>query len=145
MILAMSALACGNEASSSTDDEETSVVPGSTCEFTDDYGLVRLDIAFPETLNAAQIIAITRWSNADATCPLSVPLWSANFADLTGAASWENGELYVRQSEELLIEMAAAIVVVMDCPGTFLGAEIRLDTVHDGHGKFIASCTDAIR
>jgi hypothetical protein len=70
MIFAMSALACGNEAGSPTDDEETSVVPGSTCGFTDDYGLVRLDIEFPGALNADQVIAITRWSNADASCAL---------------------------------------------------------------------------
>jgi hypothetical protein len=74
-----------------------------------------------------------------------VPLWSAaNIQDLTGVASWENGELYIRQREELLIEMAAAIVVVMDCPGTFLSAEIRLDSAHDGHGKLMAGCTRAM-
>jgi hypothetical protein len=121
------------------------VLPGSTCEVIDDYNVVRLDIAFPGTLDASQVIAITRWSNADPSCVPLVGLWATDMGELTGVAGWENGAVYMRQSEQVVIEMRAAIGIVMDCPGaaTFLDGEVRLDSARDGHGKLMVTCTRA--
>jgi len=141
----MSVLACGSgTADNGGAADEASVVPGSTCEATDDYGVVNLDITFPGSLNASQIIAITRWSNADVSCAPTAARWSTNVGNLTGTASWEGGAVYVRQSDEFFIDMGARIGVVMDCEeAKFLGAEVRLDMAHDGQGKVMAKCTRA--
>lgn len=141
-----SALACSSEPDTSTDSstDEPSVLPGSTCEATDDYSAVDLEVRFPGKLNAAEIIVVTRWSNADASCLPDARLSVTNLGQLAGVASWENGAVYVRPSEELLVEMGVRIGVLMDCPEAhLLGAEARLDTARDGRGKLMAKCTDA--
>lgn len=145
VLFSLSVLACGSDADKAKDgsSEEASVVPGSTCEWAGDSSGVRLDVLFPGKLNAAEIIAITRWSNADASCAPQAPAWGTSIGD-TAVASWEKGAVYVRGSEELLLEMGARMAVLMDCPeATFLGAEIRLDAARDGQGKLMTTCTSA--
>lgn len=144
MALSLSALACGTDSEASNDGtaNETSVVPGSTCEWGGDSSGVRLDLLFPGRLNAAEIVAVMRWSNADASCAEEAPDWGTSLGDLAAVARWEKSTVYVRGNEELLIEMGARIVVLMDCPeAKFLGAEVRLDAARDGQGKLMARCT----
>lgn len=143
LILAMSALGC-SEASSSNDSsaDEVSAVPGSACKSRDVESVADLEVTFPGKLNAAEMIVITRWSNADASCPADTTLSVTNLGRLEGVASWENGAVYVRPSEELLVEMGVRVGVVMGCSeARFLGAEVRLDTAGDGRGKLMAKCT----
>lgn len=144
--LSLSLLGCGTDTNASNDGtaNETSVVPGSTCEIAGDSSGARLDLLFPGRLNAAEIVAIMRWSNADASCAEEAPDWGTSLGDLAAVARWENSTVYVRGNEELLIDTTARIVVLMDCPeAKFLGAEVRLDTARDGQGKLMAKCTSA--
>jgi hypothetical protein len=139
------ALGCsGAGTSNNSSADEASVVPGSACESADDgFGALRLEVTFPGRLNAAEIIAVTHWSNADTSC---VPdaAWSTSIGELSGTAAWENSAVYVRQSDELYIETGARIGVVMDCFELhFVGAEARLDTARDGRGKLMAKCIKA--
>lgn len=144
LILSMSTLACNGETDSSNDSpaDEVSAVPGSACVFRADYSVADLEVTFPGKLNAADLIVISRWSNADASCPPEAVLSARDLGKLDNVASWENGAVYVRPSEELLFEMGVRVGVIMDCPeAKFLGAGVRLDTARDGRGKLLAKCT----
>jgi hypothetical protein len=145
-IFASLALACGGEKSAASGDaaEEAPVVPGSTCESSGDPGVVNLDITFAGSLLASQIVAVTRWANADPSCAPSAPLWMADIGNMAADATWKEGSVYVREREELLVNGPARIGVVMDCEAQFLSAQLRLDTANDGHGKLMANCTKAI-
>lgn len=141
--LSLSALACSGTSKDGSVDE-ASAVPGSACESRDSGSVADLEVTFPGKLNAAEMIVITRWSNADPSCLPDATLSVTSLGKLAGVASWENGAVYVRPSEELLVEMGVRIGVLMDCSeARFLGAEVRLDTARDGRGKLLAKCTRA--
>lgn len=150
LVLGVLLVGCGS-ASGGKDDEmaETSALPGSTCEFgvgpVAAYSLVRLDVTFPGTLTASEIVAAVSWASGEGSCAPSVPLWTGG-VDLTGDASatWVDGVVYVRQSFDFPIEGTARVGVAVGCPEiAFRSAQIRLDKAHDGRGKLMADCTAA--
>ena len=148
---AMYLAACSSGDRSPSAAPETSVLPGSTCEgLVSSVDAARFDIQLASPVPQAQVIMQlgVRASTA-AQCPSPVAIWaSGSLSAMTSYGPFEDGAIVVREADRVYIRQTIEISSEADLfsvgvhvDGCGLEtAQVRLDTLGDGTGSFVANC-----